>query len=103
MKPNKNANTFDVLETSDSDTSNSTKGATIEQKSEHLSERPTRKKRFPGSDQKERELLRSMCAEALSDEPSRFRKAITTPRMIGKFKQKLQQIIAGAPLLTSGF
>ena len=35
-------------------------------------------------------LLRSICTEALADEPSRYRKAITTPHMIGKFRQKLQ-------------
>jgi hypothetical protein len=90
MTPTKNGNPLDILETSGSDTSNSTKGAKIEPRSECLSERPTRRKRFPGSDKEERKLLRSMCAEALSDEPSRFRKAITTPRMIGKFRQKLQ-------------
>jgi hypothetical protein len=89
MTPTKNANSFDVLETSDSDNSTSAQ-AKIDPKSERLSERPTRKKRFPGSAQEERKLLRSICSEALLDAPSRYRKAIATPRMIGKFRQKLQ-------------
>ena len=88
MTPTRNANQFDVLETSDSDMSTET--SLIVQASERLSERPTQKKRFPGSAQEERTLLWSICTEALSDAPSSYRKAITTPRMIHKFRQKLQ-------------
>jgi hypothetical protein len=90
MTPTTNVNPFDDLEPSDSDASPDTTNAKVEPKSERQSERPTRKKRFNGSAEDERTLLRSICVEALSDKPSRYRKAITTPRMIGKFRQKLQ-------------
>ena len=90
MTPTTNVNPFDDLEPSDSDASPDTTNAKVEPKSERQSERPTQKKRFNGSAEDERTLLRSICVEALSDKPSRYRKAITTPRMIGKFRQKLQ-------------
>jgi hypothetical protein len=90
MTPTTNVNPFDDLEPSDSDASPDTTNAKVEPKSERHSERPTRKKRFQGNAEDERTLLRTICKEALSDTPSRYRKAITTPRMIGKFRQKLQ-------------
>jgi hypothetical protein len=90
MTQTSNANAFDALEY-DSDKSTGTNAeAKIESRSERQSERPTRKKRFTGSSEDERTLLRSICNEALSDKPSRYRKTLTTPRMIGKFRQKLQ-------------
>ena len=90
MTPTTNANPFDDLEPSDSDSSPDSMEANLELKSERHSERPTRKKRFQGNSEEERTLLRSICVEALSDTLSKYRKAITTPRMIGKFRQKLQ-------------
>ena len=89
MTPTSNASSFDVLEPSDSETSNNTK-AEIEPRSKRHSERPTQKKCFRGSAEEERMLLWSICTKALSNEPSRYRKAITTQHMIGKFRQKLQ-------------
>ena len=88
MTPTSNATSVDALEPSDSDTSDNAK-ANNELRSERT-ERPTRKKRFPGSSTEERTLLRSICKEALSDDPRRYRKAIATPHMIGKFRQKIQ-------------
>jgi hypothetical protein len=96
MTPTKNQ--YGVLDTSDSDESTdlgdpytSTNKKTRDTVSTTGSrERPTRKKRFVGTPERERKLLQNLCSDAISDKQSLFRKQILTPRMVKTVKTSLQ-------------
>jgi hypothetical protein len=90
-------NQYGALDTSDSDestdlsdphTSKKAKKDTISTTGSR--ERPTRKKRFVGTPERERKLLQNLCSDAISDKQSLFRKQILTPRMVKTVKTSLQ-------------
>ena len=90
-------NQYGVLDTSDSDESTDLSDPHTSKKAKKDTtsttgsrERPTRKKRFVGTPERERKLLQNLCSDAISDKQSLFRKQILTPRMVKTVKTSLQ-------------